>query len=241
MSPDVSKKGQVTKTAPANTATPSEGGIARIHTAFNYDHRLLLVFLVLLLMGIVATLVLFSLEERNILDIPVSADMDVDNLRQIFPRTVDGKFWAPVPLTEPGLDTPSLLQWVVDAAVESYTLNFLNYEKVIGQASAYYTKIGYQHYRRALVESGFLASVQTNKYVTSVIPLNAPTVLKEKPAPDGTYSWQVQVPIRVTMNSGHGLDIQFLTLTMAITRVSFSESPDGVAIAALIVRKDKGY
>jgi hypothetical protein len=239
MSPD--SKGPVTKPAAPAAATATDGGIARIHTAFNYDHRLLLVFFALILMGITATLFLFSIMERSIYDIPITADMDIDNVKQIFPTTADGKFWAPVPLTEPALTTPELLQWVVDAAADSYTLNFLNYEKVISKASAYYTKIGYQHYRRALVESGFLASVQKNKYVSSVVPISAPTVLKEKPAPDGTYSWQVQVPIRVTLNSGRGLDIQNITLTMAITRVSFSESPDGIAIAALIVRKDKSY
>lgn len=251
---------QIQKQAPvkgAAKATAAKGvqsqELGSVRTQFYYDQYYFLAFLTLCLMVIAGACGMWAYYERTLQNVPnqgvpskvVLKDgrgnvvVDVGDPVLKFPTTPDGKLVYPTPLSEPYLPQAALLEWGVQAVVDSYTFNFVNYEQVITNSSIYFTKAGYQNYRRTLIESNIANSVDRKKYVLSVVPSSAPNILKESLTPDGSYSWLLQFPISMTYQNVRETQRSDWIVTMAIQRVPLSESPSGVSIAALIVREGK--
>jgi len=235
MSPDntrVAAKKPLPKPKPGTPAKPAPAAaapkryLAMLRADFYYDRYYALLIFCLILMSMIGIMVLAGLYERTIKPTP-----------EFFPTTLDGKLVAPIPLSQPGISTPALLEWAVEAIITSYTFNFVDYEKVISDASIYYTQAGYQDYRKALIESNTVGSVQRRKYVLSAVPTYAPIILKESAISDGTWSWQVQFPMILTFQNIKEVIKKDMIVTMLIVRVPITESPTGIAITAIIVRE----
>ena len=161
-------------------------------------------------------------------------------LPKYFATTYDGKLIALVPLNKANLTPNALTQWATEAAVASYTFNFVNFRKALQDVRIYFTKLGYQYFLKALKESNNLEAVQNKKYVVSAVPTGAPVILKQGVLNDGSelgvYSWTVQLPMDINYRSATEQTKQSIVLTMLITRVSTLESPSGVGIASFVIR-----
>ncbi len=241
-------KAQVSPAAPA-----SKDAFGSIRIDFFYDQYYWVAFMTFCLLLIAIGMGLWAVFEHKLQNVPNQGVLSPVSLKSAngniivdagdpvlkFPSTTDGKLMYPTPLTEPYLSPAALLEWAVEAVVKSYTFNFVNYEQVITNSSIFYTKAGYQNYRRTLIESNIANSVDRKKYVLSVTPTAAPNILKERPTPDGFYSWQIQFPILMTYQNVRETQKSEWIVTMAIQRVPLTDSPDGVAIAALIVREGR--
>lgn len=199
-----------------------------VRADFYNDRHLLLMLFTLLFLGIAAALGYWSLQERKIRPMP-----------EAFASTVDGKLIQPTPLNVPGFSTPAIIEWAVSSISSSFSFNFINYEKVITDATVYYTKLGFQDYRRILIDSGIVNIVQRKKYVVSVEPTSAPIILKETLTPDNVYSWQLQFNIQVTYENARETLKQDWIITMLVLRMPLSETPEGLGIAALIAREGR--
>jgi intracellular multiplication protein IcmL len=195
---------------------------------FYSDRHFLLLIFTFLFIGIAAALGYWAIQERRIQPMP-----------EAFASTVDGKLIQPTPLNVPGFSTPAIIEWAVSSISTSFTFNFINYEKVITDATVYYTKLGFQDYRRILIDSGIVNIVQRKKYVVSVTPTSAPIILKETLTPDNVYSWQMQFNIQVTYENARETLKQDWIITMLILRMPLSETPEGLGIAALIAREGR--
>ncbi|MBS0286295.1 MAG: DotI/IcmL/TraM family protein [Proteobacteria bacterium] len=237
------------KTAGAQTQSKDALGTLRID--FYYDQYYLLAFVTFCLVAITGGMGFWGFYETTLQEVPDQAILAPNSFEVgkvtvnandpilIFPTTADGKLFYPTPLSDPFLSTPALLEWAVESVISAYTFNFVNYEQIITNSSVFFTKSGYQDYRRTLIESNIANSVDRNKYVLSIVPTNAPNILKEKPTPDGNYSWQIQFPIMMTFQNVRETQKSEWIITMAIERVPLTDSPNGVAIAALIIRQGK--
>jgi hypothetical protein len=227
--------------------------IGVIRAQFYYDQYYFLAFMSFCLLMIAGACAMWGYYERTLQNVPnqgipskvalkdgagnVAVEVGDPTLK--FPTTPDGRLMYPTPLSEPSLSTSALLEWGVQAVVDSYSFNFINLEQIITKSSIFYTKAGYQNYRRTLIESNIANSVDRKRYVLSVIPTAAPNILKESRTPEGFYSWLIQFPIAMVYQNVRETQRSEWIVTMAIQRVPLSESPDGVAIAALIVREGK--
>lgn len=195
-----------------------------LNTVFYDDSFFPLTFICLSLMVIVGAFILGVFYENTIQPEP-----------EFFATTPDGRLVAPLPLSDPALSAPALLEWVVEASTSCYAFNFVDYEKSILAASKYFTKVGYQNYRKALIDSNVIELVRTSRFVVSATPTSAPVVLKETVV-NGIYAWQVQLPMLVVFQSSREQIRQSLILTMLVIRVPQTDTNQGVAIAAMIVR-----
>lgn len=213
------------KSAPTQSA-PQKRYLAMLRADFYYDRYYPLLIFCLILMTMVGILVLGGLEERRIQPTP-----------EFFPTTPDGKLVAPTPLSQPGMSTPALLEWAVESIITSYTFNFVDYEKVISDASIYYTQAGYQDYRKALIEANTVGAVQRKKYVLSAVPTYAPIILKEGASADGSWSWHVSFPLILTFQNIKEVIKKDMVVSMVIVRVPITESPNGIAISVLVARE----
>jgi intracellular multiplication protein IcmL len=162
---------------------------------------------------------------------------------QYFATTYDGKLIALTPLNEPNLQDNALLQWATEAAVNSYTFNFVNFRKALQDIRIYFTKNGYLNFLKALKDSNNLDAVQNKKLVVSAVPTGAPVILRKGLYKDGSvsgvYGWNVQMPMVLTYQSATEQFKQNIVLNLLITRMSTLESPKGVGIASFVVSEGK--
>lgn len=162
---------------------------------------------------------------------------------QYFATTYDGKLIPLIPLSQPSLTDNALLQWATEAAVASYTFNYVNYRKALQDARIYFTQTGYQYFMKALQDSNNLVAVQNKKLIVSAAPTGAPVILKKGIYNDGSatgvFTWDIQLPLEIVFRSAVDTITQNVILNMRIVRVPTLESPSGVGIATYVISEGK--
>lgn len=198
-----------------------------LRNSFYTDHYRHAVILVgLLIFAIVAQLALTAY-------IQFTREHDVS-----FATTHDKKLLRLVPLNQQNMSNEELLGWAKDAAVASYTFNFVNWKEALGEVRQYYTATGYQHFLKVLKDSGSLDDVRIKKMVVSAVPIGAPVINKEGLI-NQAYSWQIQIPLSLIYQGTSEGTRQDITIVMLVTRVSNLESEKGIGIAQLLVTENR--
>lgn len=158
-----------------------------------------------------------------------------DNTSAQKPYTTDGQT-ASVPLTQPNISQTMLLQWANTATIAAYSYNFATYKETFRKTSLYFTPDGWKAFLQALKDSNTLNAVLTKKLVVSAVATGSPVILDEG-LKNGVYSWRVQMPILVTYQNATQSLQQKLVVTLLITRVPTSTSPQGVKIAEFVAAR----
>lgn len=146
-----------------------------------------------------------------------------------FATTQDGRMIPLYSFRDPVLTNPILLQWVQRAIIASYTYNFLTYREQLMQASVFFTPEGWNSFMSALKSSRNLDTVIAKKLSTTAVATGAPVILNERVI-NGSFTWQIQMPILVTYESGTQKIQRAYNVVVLVQRVSTLESTKGVAI-----------
>lgn len=153
---------------------------------------------------------------------------------QYFATSVDGRITPLIPLAQPNLSNAAILQWANEAAISSYTYNFVNYRKALQDASQYFTPEGWQAFLSALKSSNNLDAVTAKKLIVTAVATGAP-VIQEQGVLLGRYTWKVQMPMLVSYQSANQVSQQNVMVNMLITRISTLSSARGIGIAQFVV------
>ena len=153
---------------------------------------------------------------------------------QYFATSVDGRITPLIPLAQPNLSNAAILQWANEAAISSYTYNFVNYRKALQDASQYFTPEGWQAFLSALKSSNNLDAVTAKKLIVTAVATGAP-VIQEQGVLLGRYTWRVQMPMLVSYQSANQVSQQNVMVNMLITRISTLSSARGIGIAQFVV------
>ncbi len=195
---------------------------------FSNYRRLMIVCLVLL--AIITTLAFFLRYEMKKLPPP-----------RYFATSIDGTPLPLISLSEPNMQDNALKTWAMEAAVEAYNMNFVNYRFAIQKVRSYFTANGYDLYLNAIKESRNLEAVKRKKMIVYAKINGLPQILKTSDTDpsltsDGTYAWQVQIPVIVTYENSIPQDkiVQTNVLTILITRTSILDSPAGIGIDSFV-------
>lgn len=156
-----------------------------------------------------------------------------------FATTISGRITPLFPLNEPNQSDPAVLQWANQAAIASFTYNFVNYRDELQASSGFFTAEGWDQFLHALQQSNNLDAVKAKKLIVSAVATRAPIIL-QKGVLNGSYSWRVQMPILVTYQSASEFTQQNNVVTLLITRVSTLNSPRGIGISQFIVGPASG-
>ncbi len=148
-----------------------------------------------------------------------------------FIMPTEGKLTKIYSLDQPVVTTNEVLQWATIAATSVNTYNFVNWRKVLEEASWYFTPNGWREFQNALDISGNLEEVTTKKLFMSAVATGSPVVL-EKGFINRVYKWKVQLPILITYQSASASASQPAVVTMLITRTSTLDTVRGIAIDA---------
>lgn len=158
---------------------------------------------------------------------------------QYFATSINGRITPLTALNEPNQSDYAIYQWANQAAIASFSYNFVNYREELTAASIYYTDDGWQQFMEQLQQSGNLDAVKAKKLIISAVATSAPTIL-QKGILNGTYSWRVQIPLLVTYQGASGLTPQNFVLTLLVTRISTLESPRGIGISQVMTGSASG-
>lgn len=150
-----------------------------------------------------------------------------------FATSINGRITPLVPLNMPNQSDAAILQWSNQAAIATFSYNFVNYRSELVAASGFFTADGWDQFISALGSSNNLDAVKVKKLVVSAVATSAPVIL-QKGILNGRYAWRIQMPILVTYQSASEFSQQHLNVTMLVTRVDTLNSPRGIGIAQFI-------
>jgi intracellular multiplication protein IcmL len=156
-----------------------------------------------------------------------------------FATSINGRITPLFPLDQPNQSDSAVLQWANQAAIASFTYNFVNYRDELQASSGFFTPEGWDQFLNALQQSNNLDAVKAKKLIVSAVATRAPIIL-QKGILNGSFSWRVQMPILVTYQSASEFTQQNNVVTMLITRVSTLNSPRGIGIAQFVVGPASG-
>ena len=156
-----------------------------------------------------------------------------------FATSISGKIVPLFPVNEPNQSDPSVLQWANQAAIASFTYNFVNYRTELQASSGFFTADGWDQFLNALQQSNNLDAVKAKKLIVSAVATRAPIIL-QKGILNGVYAWRVQMPILVTYQSASEFTQQNNVVTMLIVRVPTLNSPRGIGISQFVVGPASG-
>lgn len=152
----------------------------------------------------------------------------------IFPVANEWRVRAPVPLNEPYLSTPDLLQWVSDVLPKSFVYDFNHYNDQLKEATQYFTPDGWQVFLDQLNTHANYNTVLANKLFVNATPAGAPTILNQGLI-SGRYAWWVQIPVDINYAGFSPPANKTLTLHVLVVRVSTLNNLTGVGINNVIV------
>lgn len=150
-----------------------------------------------------------------------------------FATSINGRITPLVALNAPNQSDSAVLQWANQAAIATFSYNFVNYRTELVAASGFFTAEGWDQFISALGSSNNLDAVKAKKLVVSAVATSAPVIL-QKGELNGRYAWRIQMPILVTYQSASEFSQQNLIVTMLVTRVDTLNSPRGIGIAQFV-------
>ncbi len=135
------------------------------------------------------------------------------------------------PLSEPVVTQQYLLQWAELATRKAYNLDFINYQKQLQGAKAYFTPGGWNQFNAALKKASLLDTVIDKKLNMSAVVSGTPVILA-KAVVHGRFTWRIQLPILVTFVSASSHSQSQVLVTMNIQRIPTLDAAKGIQISS---------
>ncbi|HVT62359.1 MAG TPA: type IVB secretion system apparatus protein IcmL/DotI, partial [Legionellaceae bacterium] len=110
-----------------------------------------------------------------------------------FATSINGRITPLVALNAPNQSDSAILQWANQAAIATFSYNFVNYRSELVAASGFFTAEGWDQFVTALGASNNLDAVKAKKLVVSAVATSAPVIL-QKGVLNGRYAWRIQMP-----------------------------------------------
>jgi|SRR5579885_557896 intracellular multiplication protein IcmL len=152
-----------------------------------------------------------------------------------FPVDSEMRVQPPVPLDQPYLSTPDLLQWVADVLPKAFVLDFNHYNDQLKSYSSYFTSDGWKTFLNQLNIYANYNNVQAYKLFITGSPESAPYILREGVIQEsGRYGWWVQIPVTINYAGYKPPPNKTLTLQVLVVRVSTLNNLTGVGIDNVI-------
>lgn len=161
-----------------------------------------------------------------------------------FPTSINGRITPLTPLSDPYKTDAEILQWATQAAIATYSYNFVNYRKEIQAASEFFTPSGWTKFVNALKSSNNLDAVKRKRMIVSAVATKAPIITSRGRYSGGKYAgryaWVIKLPLLVTYQGAKEFSQRENMVTMTIVRISTLNSPSGVGIENVVFEPVSG-
>jgi len=146
----------------------------------------------------------------------------------------------PVPVNKPYLSQADLIQWVSDALPKSFTLDFINYNQELRNASQYFTVNGWKNFSDQLKMYADYNATVAGKLFINAIPAGAPFIVNQGLLPGGIYGWLIQMPLNLNYSSINKGSAVPLVIQVLVVRIPTLNNLSGIAIEKITVTKGVG-
>jgi intracellular multiplication protein IcmL len=198
--------------------------VVKLRDSFYRDSIAKVIFVIASVCGVIAILAALSI--YLYLDKPPPITFPVGDEMRVQP---------PVPLNQPYLSRPDLLQWVADVLPKSFNLDFNYYNDQLKVIQNNFTQDGWQTFLNQLNIYANYNNVQAYKLFVTSTPLSAPFVLREGVIQEtGKYGWWVQMPVTINYAGFKPPPSVNLTLQLLVVRVPTLNNLMGVGIDNVI-------
>jgi intracellular multiplication protein IcmL len=186
------------------------------------------------------TLIIVSICMAIVLLVAMSFFLYLDKPAPVaFQADNDWRVQSPVPLDQPYLTIPEVLQWVADVMPKVFVYDFVNYDNQLKAASQYFTDDGWKAFLNHLNIYANYNNVQSNKLFITSTPAGAPYIQNQGILSGTTrYGWWVKMPMTLSYTTGLTkvrATNKVLALNILVVRVPTLDSLIGVAIDNVIV------
>lgn len=153
-----------------------------------------------------------------------------------FPVYPEWRIQSSVPMDQPYLSAPDLLQWVSETIPRVFVYDFYHYDDQLKSYNQYFTADGWKVFLNHMNTYANNNNIQSGKLFINGAPSAAPYIINQGLL-SGRYGWWVQIPIDVTYTGLNGTQTTNLQLQILVVRVSTLNNLSGVAIDNVIVAK----
>ena len=197
--------------------------VVQLRTDFYRDGFRKILFALGIAVGV--TVLLLSTVIYLLLDTPAPVNFSTDN---------EWRIVKPVPMDQPYLSTPDLIQWV-SVLPTLFNYDFVNYKSELQDNAQYFTDNGWKKFLDLLNSYIPYATIVSSKLFVNGTADGAPYVINEGLLAK-KYSWWVQMLININYSGGY---TQPLNLQVLIVRVPTLNNLYGVAIENIIFPENK--
>jgi intracellular multiplication protein IcmL len=203
--------------------------IVRLRNDF-YKDGFYKVFIALVMMFAAIFLLLFA-SLSLYLEKPSPVLFNTDNEGRVFP---------PIPVNQPYISTPDLLQWASNVLPASFSFDFLNYQNEINALPQYYTKNGWEKLTDLLSTYANSKMMEDSKLFILAVPSSVHTVFNQGLINDsngGRYGWWIQLPLEIRYTTVDKFYSTPVIIQALVVRVPILNDLSGVAIDDILVSK----
>lgn len=142
------------------------------------------------------------------------------------------------PLSDPLIDNISAGQFAVDAVLAIYTFDHLNFQKLVSASSSkYLTPEFRQQFLNIFSNSTMLDSVRAQYSSVAATVDDRVQITRFGINQKGVYSWDVQVPLLLTVKSGpNGVPQRLLATVTVVRQTPTLNTPQGLGIDNVVIQ-----
>ena len=153
-----------------------------------------------------------------------------------FATREDGGIIPLVAVSQPFLNNGQVTNFAVQAVTRSLTMDFKNWREDLAEASEYFQRPdGWNNFLAALQESGTLQFIQERRLISNAVA-NGAVIVDDGIDSRGRYSWTVQIPLKITMESASERSVEDMMAEVVVSRLPTWESPTAVGITRISMR-----
>jgi len=154
---------------------------------------------------------------------------------RFFATSLDGKIVQLKPLSDPLVRKETVLNFASESSTQVLTFGFHDYRSRLQEASKNFTKRGWESFLEALGNANYIETITNNRQVISAIPVSPP-VIKQEGLQGDVYTWVVEVPLSISIESGSEIASNQILVQMVIARRPKVEYDKGLGIDQWITR-----
>lgn len=139
-----------------------------------------------------------------------------------------------VPVNQPYLNTPDLVQWVSTVIPAAFHFDFVNYTTQMNNLQRYFTPEGWKKYNDQIAPFVNQTVLQNGKLFVNGSAFGAPFILNQGML-QGRYGWWIQMPIAVEYATFERSTTQNISVQVLVVRIPTLNNLDGVAIDNFII------
>lgn len=148
-----------------------------------------------------------------------------------FAATRDFRVLELEPLNKPYISESGLLNFVANTVTETFTLDFNTFRNSLAKIRLRYSQKAFKQLEEELRPT--VQQILDNRLIMSAVCEQTPRLLNHG-VQYGRYSWQIQVPLTVSLQGAQDIQTMRWMVTVVVSRTNIIEKPQGIEVVQII-------